>query len=1070
MILKGKLYAEAPIYRGNARKTLFTRDGDGTHRLLSLAGQIEGTAQALMDAFIGQSKNKKNIGLLNQLWKRLYGSAMPGNLIESVSCKLQEKSYPGNKFFDMRMGLRLDEDRWAAEANANYKMETVLRHSVFDFVMSVKEPALKKNENDARLFYLLEELKAGRFWFGAGKSKGMGRLRLEISLPYQAPDKPPELSAGANHLQIDMNFDAQNPILVGWNWGKIDPQTSSFASIEGRLMIEAMKDIPEDIRKRMSLALGGPILSPEDWKQKLADHLPRILAIWLKEQASEETQVWVLPAAGVTRLSKGKHAITKKLLNKIKALSDKPFASPEEAEEAFKEALGKKANMAKRVMKELEEQAQSGQGFDPSAWNQIADPLGMDKSLAPLLAEKADDESAMVDILAPACKKILPRLYDQIDQQIRLLQSDAWVDAEIQVREEHLQIKTMLMNGKIKEYQWNDPGMVPEGVRSSTWREFLKAHSRVRFRHMLNPPNLKKSIANDKNHIEFLNTYREQTRQELSQPHHIDFRRGGTLNREVSRKYGKPYDTIFMRMLCWKPSSKEQGTWEAYIPGSTIKGAFRKRAAMVLGTLWSGRKTAYVMTRLFGAQGKRGMVFFSDAYLADPADSDNAWCSADGIKMNPRTGQPIETSKRDYLYAYGDDLLFKFRMDIQDVEEKDIEVLSFLFFMIQDFQRGDIPLGGEKANGYGWTQARVSGLKWLTAPAGGITHKLFRKADMTSGGLWQQMELEAEAAEDAVRPLNPIEPDQKVGAPPTAKPGFISHRSFGGYCGTLVVEAEALTPMNIQESGEPSFTTNLEEGPVNGWDFFSLSPPAADQRDENRIYALPSRSIKGMLRHIYTIATDSQGESKDIGKLNPAESLFGWVGTGPNQAIMGRVSISVGKFEVLEQEPAWFKAPYPYGDWHYVSGKWKKVAGKFAQKTRVADTWRLFPHAPLAPVVEQIEDFKPDTFQARYFRAILPGERARFTIRFWNLLKEELEQLVWCVGLEADLAHKMGNNRYLGFGSLRLNILEESFLIDWDKRYSGKDNWRLPFKAAKFVNPKVIKHYNELKSALKFEG
>ena len=30
MILKGKLYVESPIYRGNARKTLFTRDGDGT--------------------------------------------------------------------------------------------------------------------------------------------------------------------------------------------------------------------------------------------------------------------------------------------------------------------------------------------------------------------------------------------------------------------------------------------------------------------------------------------------------------------------------------------------------------------------------------------------------------------------------------------------------------------------------------------------------------------------------------------------------------------------------------------------------------------------------------------------------------------------------------------------------------------------------------------------------------------------------------------------------------------------------------------------------------------------------
>ena len=59
MIINGKLYAETPIYRGNARKTLFTRDGDGKNRLVSLAGEVEGTAQSLMDAFIGQSRDKK---------------------------------------------------------------------------------------------------------------------------------------------------------------------------------------------------------------------------------------------------------------------------------------------------------------------------------------------------------------------------------------------------------------------------------------------------------------------------------------------------------------------------------------------------------------------------------------------------------------------------------------------------------------------------------------------------------------------------------------------------------------------------------------------------------------------------------------------------------------------------------------------------------------------------------------------------------------------------------------------------------------------------------------------------
>lgn len=1066
MILKGKLYAASPIYRGNARKTLFTRDGDGSHRLISLAGEVSGTAQALMDAFIGQSKNRKNIGLINQLWERLYGSPLPNNLISSVECTLQKKSYPRNNFFDMRMGIKLDEDRWAAEANANYKMETVLRNSVFDFTMTVSDPVLKKDGNAAKLFYVLEEMKAARFWFGAGKSKGLGRIRLETgTLPLSA-DSVPALQPRANHLQIDMCFNAENPLLVGWNWGKVDPQTASFQSIEGRLMIGAMKQIPEDIRKRLELSLGGPILSPQDWKDKLALHLPRIIAICLREQSVSETEVWVLTAAGVSKLGKGKHALTKKLLNKIEAFADKPFPTQEAAEAAFKEALGKKANMAKRVMNELEQQRQTDEGLDQKTWLGIAEGLGLDKNLGDQLAGAAD-EAAMVEMLTPACKKILPRLYEQADQQIRLIQSDAWADAEIQSREEHLLIKTMLAKGKITEYQWNDPGMPPEGIRSATWREFLSAHTRVRFHHMLNSENLKKSISNDKNHIEFLKVYREQTRQELSQPHHIDFRRGGASNREVSRKYGKPFDTVFMRMLVWKPSSQEQGSWETYIPGSTIKGAFRKRASMTLKTLWGdSRKTAYALDQLFGAQGKRGKIFFSDAYLADPHDSGRSWCSMDGIRMDPKTGQPVETSKRDYLYAYGDQLVFKIQMDIQDIGEKDVELMSLLFHLIQDFQRGDIPLGGEKTNGFGWTRADISKLVWLTGDAKGVTEQLFGKQALTQEGVWQQLQLEGDAAQNVLKPLQPIASEAKSSVPPTAKAGFVSHRAFGGYCGTLVVEAETLTPINIQESGEPSFTATLADGPVNGWDFFSMSPPQADQRDADRIYAIPSRSIKGMIRHIYSIITDSRGESPDIGKLNPAESLFGWVGTGPNQALMGRLSFSFGKFDALQQAPAWFNVPYPYGDWHFTGREWKNVPGKQAAKTLVANTWRVFPHTPLAPIVKQIKDFKPDTFQARYFKAILPGEQALFSIRFWNLHEEEFQNLLWCVALEPGLAHKMGNNRYLGFGSMRLKILDESFLIDWDKRYSGQDNWRLPLKADKLPDPKKLKHYNELRKAL----
>jgi CRISPR/Cas system CSM-associated protein Csm3 (group 7 of RAMP superfamily) len=635
-------------------------------------------------------------------------------------------------------------------------------------------------------------------------------------------------------------------------------------------------------------------------------------------------------------------------------------------------------------------------------------------------------------------------------------------------REEHLKIKVMLLEGKLTESQWDNRSQPPEGVSAAAWRTFLDEHSRVRFQHMTHPGNLRKSITNDRNFIAFLKGHRDKARQELAQPHHVDFRAGGPANREVSQKYGKPYDTVFMRMLAWSPASQEQGTWQVYVPGSTIKGAFRRRASQVLKTLWGeGGRTTEMLDRLFGAQRRRGLLFFSDAYLADPRDTGRAWCSMDSVKMDPATGQPIESAKSDYLFAYGEQLVFSLSIDTQDVEERDAEALSVLAHLLKDFQQGDIPLGGEKTSGLGWVKASVAKLEWLTAGEGGMTAQLFGAAPLSQAGLWRKLELEGDAAANALKALRPIAATMKQAAtPPKASQGFTSHRAFGGYSGTLAVEAEIVTPTNIRESGQPSFTTTLAEGPVNGWDFFAMAPPRVELRDENKTYALPSRSLKGMLRHIYSIASDAHSDSPDIAHLNPADSLFGWVGAGQNQAIMGRLAFSFGLFD--QPNLAWIKVPYPYGKWKLVNGEWQTSADTRASKHHVAKKWRLFPHGPLAPLVTLLDKFAPDTVQASYFRAIMPGARARFTIRFWNLDETELQRLVWCVGLEPGLAHKIGNNRYLGLGSVRLRILPDSFLINWADRYAAKpgQDGRAPLKAGDWVKPGVVAHYTDLVKAL----
>ncbi|PIU32111.1 MAG: hypothetical protein COT06_04490, partial [Syntrophobacteraceae bacterium CG07_land_8_20_14_0_80_61_8] len=551
MILKGKLIAESPIYRGNARKTLFTRDGDGTQRLVSLAGEVTGTAEALMDAFIGASRNGKNLGLLDQLWFRLYRSALPEGLITEVKCSLQETSYSKDHLFDIRMGIKLNPERWAAEANANYKMETLFRNSAFDFTMKVSDSVLARDINESRLYFLLEELMKGRFWFGAAKSKGLGRCRLDLELPFSAPKSLPPVSPKANHLMISVSFNLENPVLVGWPWGKIDPEKPAFTAMDGRQLIEAMRGIPAPIRKRLEATIGGPILSSANWKEKFTRFFPRTLAIWLMAQSNKDEDAWFLPAAAVEKLGAGKHALSPKLLARITPLADRQFPSKEAVDAAVKEALGAKANMAKRVLDVVAHERKKGQRFDPEAWVQLAAELGFDRAAGDRLEACIQDEAALTSVLSEACKKILPGLFQQVDQQIRLAQSDSWIDEEIAVREEHLHIKNLLKEGKIEEWQWLNPDYTPESVRPSTWREFLESHQRVQFRHMLNPRNLSKSIANDRNLIALVKSYRDRTRQELSQSFNTDFRAGGVFNREISKKYGKPYDTIFMRMLSW---------------------------------------------------------------------------------------------------------------------------------------------------------------------------------------------------------------------------------------------------------------------------------------------------------------------------------------------------------------------------------------------------------------------------------------------------------------------------------------------------------------------------------------
>jgi CRISPR/Cas system CSM-associated protein Csm3 (group 7 of RAMP superfamily) len=1067
MLLKGKLIAESPIYRGNARKTLFTRDGDGTQRLVSLSGEISGTAQALMDAFVGKSRNGKNIGLINALWQRLYNAPMPDTLIRRVDCKLSKDSYSDNNFFDLRMGIRLDEDRSAAEANANYKMETVFKNSVFDFSMDINDSLIRRGELLAQLYYVIEEIKCGRFWFGAGKTKGLGRCLLQLEKDIPKPLKKPQITTQANHLTIGINIDASNPILVGWNWGKIDPNVPAFAAIEGRILLEGLRNLPAPIIKRLNMSIGGPISSPDDWKNKFKQFLPKAILALLSDQAGQTKKFWTIPSAGLSKLSKGKYPLQKKLLNKVKKLADQQYESKDAAEKSFNNAMGKEAKKAKRALDLLEEVSSSDQSLDKNVWQEIAKPFGFNDAAFDEIVSLMSDDAALLKKIEKLLTPAYTQLMQQIDRQIKLIQSDAWIDMEISIREEHIMIKQMVGDDKITEWDWREPNNPPKGIKSATWKEFMSAHMRVQYKHMKNRTNLTKSIQNDMNVIAFLKDYRNRTRQELSQESLTDFRAGGPSGKIISKQFGKPYDTVFMRMLTWKQSDNKEG-WEIYIPGSTIKGAFRKRASQVLKTIWGEKspKTRYVLQRVFGEQGKRGLLLFSDAYLKDPDSAEKTFSSMDGVRMDASTGKPVEEAKCDYLFAYGKQLMFDMRIDIMDIVEKDEEVLTVLTHLLRDFQEGEIPIGGEKTSGFGWVNANVNQIEWQTATSLKVVDKwlnLLLPKKLESDGPWQRAKLNQDRLAEALTPIVSLKAEIKSTTPPLSREGYISHRSFGGHCGMLILEAKTLTPLTIKESGEPSFTNQIDAESVYGWDFFSMSPPNKDARGENKKYAIPAKTLKGMIRHIYTIASDSSVMSPNIQSLNDTDALFGWVGHGSNQALMGRLSFDFAYFD--NPSLAWFKVPYPYGNWVYDNQAWKDTGSKKNIKPFKVKDWRMFTHAPIASCVEQMDEFSPDTFQASYNKGILPGNTCKFTIRFWNLENEELQRLLWSIVLEDGLAHKAGKNRYLGFGALSIKLLPESYLISWDDRYAN-DKWKQPIDISKLISTDCIKNYNALKDAL----
>jgi CRISPR-associated protein (TIGR03986 family) len=76
----------------------------------------------------------------------------------------------------------------------------------------------------------------------------------------------------------------------------------------------------------------------------------------------------------------------------------------------------------------------------------------------------------------------------------------------------------------------------------------------------------------------------------------------------------------------------------------------------------------------------------------------------------------------------------------------------------------------------------------------------------------------------------------------------------------------------------------------------------------------------------------------------------------------------------------------------------------------------------------------PRTDNNRSVQAVAPGSEFTFEVRFENLGEDELGLLIYALGLEAGISHKMGMAKAFGFGSvdIRVEKVVTEKELDWD--------------------------------------
>jgi CRISPR/Cas system CSM-associated protein Csm3 (group 7 of RAMP superfamily) len=227
---------------------------------------------------------------------------------------------------------------------------------------------------------------------------------------------------------------------------------------------------------------------------------------------------------------------------------------------------------------------------------------------------------------------------------------------------------------------------------------------------------------------------------------------------------------------------------------------------------------------------------------------------------------------------------------------------------------------------------------------------------------------------------------------------------------------------------------------------------------------IPGSSLKGMLRSLAEVVGGGcfiTGRHKNnearydrtyapcekINSLCIACRMFGMMERGTNARVhRGKIGIGDGIIENKKPAAVKFDVYLANKGTGHVPFYLSPDSGQLDGKAR-----KLYFHQPgrknsVPPIPANIRERQTITV----IEALLPGHTFSFTLQFSNLVKEELELLVYCLALEpyaevtiqsgelrlkGPLRHKIGFAKPLGLGSCHISITGLIYMGDPQKRY-----------------------------------